>query len=122
MMVQFLDIQLSGDARNFLTIPEHQAAIYACASGLPMLAPHFSALTENASFSAAVIDCGEPGEVLNANRLGNVFTEGAIVTYTCIDNCFTGGGPITCLPTGFWSTPRPTCVGECFAFKMQSRP
>ncbi len=59
----------------------------------------------------AVINCGDPGDVPNAERVGDVFTEGAIVRYVCTDSCFTGGGPITCRSDETWS-PRPSCNSQ----------
>ena len=55
-----------------------------------------------------VVDCGDPGDVPNAERTGTVFTQGGTVNYRCPNNCYRGGGTITCNSNGQWS-PLPSC-------------
>lgn len=54
-----------------------------------------------------VQNCQDPGQVSNARRTGNNFQVGARVTYEC-EECYRGGGSITCLSNAQWSA-RPTC-------------
>ena len=57
-----------------------------------------------------VVNCGDPGTVINARRTGNDFRMGQQVTYAC-NNCYFGGGTITCQANGRW-TNLPTCSGK----------
>ena len=61
--------------------------------------------------STAAAQCPDPGHVSNAVRFpANPFV-GTRVTYFC-NAGYTGGGTITCLSNGQWSSPRPTCSRE----------
>ena len=48
--------------------------------------------------------CQDPGQVANAIRSGTAgpYPINSQVTYTC-NNCFFGGGTITCQPNGQWT-------------------
>ena len=63
----------------------------------------------------AAVDCGDPEQVANADRIGTDFTEGRTVTYVCRSSCYSGGGDITCNDNGQWDT-KPTCIGKYRAF------
>ena len=62
------------------------------------------------------MNCGNPGEVENAVRIGNNFLYGDEVTYTCNDGYYQSSGPVggvrTCLETGLWSEEQPQCSGR----------
>ena len=62
------------------------------------------------------VDCGDPGDVENAMRMGNSFLYGNNVTYICDDGYYQSSGPEggirTCLETGLWSDQPPECTGS----------
>ena len=55
--------------------------------------------------------CPDPGEVSNAQRTDtDVFTTTTVVLYECNAGFrLNGASALTCLSTGQWSAPRPTC-------------
>ncbi len=78
------------------------------------------AYEENVSFCLPEVVCVEPSDPAFATRV-DVSHEGkhrlgATVGYLC-DDCLSGGGTITCLPNGTWTTVPPcqTCQSE-FSF------
>ncbi|XP_070570517.1 uncharacterized protein [Ptychodera flava] len=55
------------------------------------------------------IDCGNPGEVENADRIGTQYSYNSTVIYTCHDGYYTNGsGTIRCTIEGRW-TEKPSC-------------
>ncbi|XP_070552435.1 uncharacterized protein [Ptychodera flava] len=64
------------------------------------------------------IDCGNPGEVENANRIGTQYSYNSTVIYTCHDGYYTNGNrTIRCTIEGRW-TEKPSCffnasMGSC---------
>ena len=62
-------------------------------------------------YSAEPQFCSDPGSIPNASRnppTGTQFNTGTQVFYNC-NNCYRGGGPITC-QNGVWNPiQRPTC-------------
>ena len=61
------------------------------------------------------MNCGDPGDVDNALRIGDNFLFGNNVTYICDDGYYQSSGPEgglrTCLETGLWSDQQPVCSG-----------
>ena len=61
-----------------------------------------------------IVRCPDPGQVVNGQRQGRVpaegYTVGTTVEYEC-NECFEGGGDMTCLATGRW-TKKPECEGK----------
>ena len=59
------------------------------------------------------MNCGDPGVVDNAVRIGDDFLYRDNVTYICNDGYFQSsgaeGGLRTCLETGLWSGQQPQC-------------
>ena len=61
------------------------------------------------SFSGPVVQvCQDPGQIAYARRTGENFQVGSRVTYEC-NECYRGGGSITCLSNVQWSA-RPSCT------------
>ena len=60
------------------------------------------------------MDCGDPGVVENAVRIGSSFLYSDQVTYTCIDGYFQSSGAVggvrMCQDTGLWSDTQPECT------------
>ena len=69
------------------------------------------------NFSGSLFDCGDPGQVQNAqrDRRFGPFSFGTVVTYTC-NQGYQGWGSIFCRANGQWSGQRPTCTGSNFEF------
>jgi len=63
-----------------------------------------------------VIDCGDPGTITNGRitlRPIGRFVKGSRVQYKCNSGYrLLGNGTLTCLASGTWSSPLPTCEGE----------
>ena len=58
------------------------------------------------------VDCGDPGQVENAEQNLDGTTYGSFVTYTCSPGYrLTGQGFRTCQVNGFWSGVLPECNG-----------
>ena len=57
------------------------------------------------------VRCQDPGQVQNAQRTGFDYSVNAVVSYRC-NQCFTGGGSITCQSSGQWSPQTPQCRGK----------
>ncbi|XP_077994865.1 uncharacterized protein LOC144448476 [Glandiceps talaboti] len=57
-----------------------------------------------------VTDCGDPGELKNANRWGNIFTYNSTVIYECHDGFYGDEDSIVvCTVNGNWTT-KPVCL------------
>ena len=71
-------------------------------------------------FSIHTVNCGDPGDVANAVRIGNDFLYGDEVTYICNDGYYQSSGPVggvrTCLETGLWSDEQPECSGMSYYY------
>ncbi|XP_070557224.1 uncharacterized protein [Ptychodera flava] len=66
-------------------------------------------LSESVTASITAVDCGNPGEVENADRIGTQYSYNSTVIYTCHDGYYTNGsGPIRCTIEGWW-TEKPFC-------------
>ena len=68
----------------------------------------------------ALVNCGDPGSLLNGQKRGSRYWTGESVSFICNPG-YRLFGPTTrmCLPSGKWSGLKPFCVGErtqCFAF------
>ena len=57
-----------------------------------------------------IVDCGYPGDILNGNQSGEIYTFNAIVRFEC-DYGYTlnGSASLICENTGEWSDDVPTC-------------
>ena len=72
------------------------------------------------------MDCGDPGVVENAVRVGSSFLYSDQVTYTCIDGYFQSSGAVggvrTCQDTGLWSDTQPecTCKNNMYLYSLSS--
>ena len=67
--------------------------------------PHFFFYSSEPQF------CNDPGSLPNAGRnppTGTQFNTGSQVFYNC-NNCYRGGGPITCQSGVWFPSPTPAC-------------
>ena len=60
--------------------------------------------------------CGDPGQVENARRSGFNFNVNGVVNYDC-NQCYNGGGSITCQSNGQWSQ-RLSCRSKSLALSQ----
>jgi hypothetical protein len=71
-------------------------------------------ITLSFSLSFSVVNCGDPGIVENAVRVGSSFLYDDQVTYTCNDGYFQSSGAVggvrTCQDTGLWTDTQPECT------------
>ena len=59
-----------------------------------------------------VIDCGDPGDITNANKRFSTTTFGGIASYSCLAAYTAAGLPLaTCDSAGQWSGATLTCSG-----------
>uniref|UniRef100_A0A1A8B6K6 CUB and Sushi multiple domains 3 n=1 Tax=Nothobranchius furzeri TaxID=105023 RepID=A0A1A8B6K6_NOTFU len=59
------------------------------------------------------VDCGHPGTPPNAAMMGEKFTFGATVRYSCLgDRLLIGDSSLTCQLNGHWTGPLPHCSGD----------
>ena len=69
------------------------------------------------------VGCLDPGEVLNAQRIDDVFRTTTVVVYTCNPGYrLDGASALTCQSTGQWSEQAPRCVdlsGTCLQILLQ---
>ena len=65
--------------------------------------------------------CGDPGTVDNAKRMGDVFTVGSLVMYTCMGGyVIRGSSTIMCTSSNSWNDSLPTC--EKLTSQVQTTP
>ncbi|XP_070557235.1 uncharacterized protein [Ptychodera flava] len=86
-----------------------------CKTGFKLSSPHDTVeCQQNAMWNGTLpwciaIDCGNPGEVENADRIGTQYSYNSTVIYTCHDGYYTNGsGTIRCTIEGQW-TEKPSC-------------
>ena len=62
----------------------------------------------------SVVNCGNPGNVNNADKTGTTYTYQSQVSYSCRSGYErTSGSPTrTCLASGDWDGTAPVCYGE----------
>ena len=59
----------------------------------------------------APVECGNPGEVPNARRIGDTFTYRSTITYTCIAGYeISGSSALLCMANGEWNATLPMCL------------
>ena len=73
-------------------------------------------LNRNCSYESlyyVVINCGDPGILLNGVTVVSSTTFGSVVTHSCDDGyLLVGADEQTCLESGNWSTPLPSCESK----------
>ncbi|XP_070570657.1 uncharacterized protein [Ptychodera flava] len=88
---------------------------FTCMEGFQATGPGTVTCRENRQWTSPfpeclVIDCGEPEEVPNASKEGNIYTYRNTVNYTCNDGYYIDGHDvIICKEDGNWSK-QPTCI------------
>ncbi|XP_070560346.1 scavenger receptor cysteine-rich type 1 protein M130-like [Ptychodera flava] len=97
---------LYGDPRRRITIihcDENNESLLDCEFDLS------DSFITAATVKCNSIDCGNPGEVENADRIGTQYSYNSTVIYTCHDGYYTNGsGTIRCTLEGRW-TEKPSC-------------
>ncbi|XP_070558431.1 sushi, von Willebrand factor type A, EGF and pentraxin domain-containing protein 1-like [Ptychodera flava] len=87
---------------------------YNCHPGYQISGNNAITCKENGDWTEApqciIIDCGDPGTVEKAERVGNVFTYNQTVTFQCYDGYYINGSKeMTCGLNGAW-TEKPQCL------------
>eukprot|EP00117_Sycon_ciliatum_P048173 scpid2370/ scgid5761/ Sushi, von Willebrand factor type A, EGF and pentraxin domain-containing protein 1; CCP module-containing protein 22; Polydom; Selectin-like osteoblast-derived protein; Serologically defined breast cancer antigen NY-BR-38 len=92
---------------------------YECQTGYRLVGQQTITCQPNTEWShpvptCEIINCGDPGAIINGEKSVSMFNYGETVHYQC-DPLFTRNGPpnITCQITGRWTPPPPTCDPDC---------
>ncbi|XP_068695178.1 sushi, von Willebrand factor type A, EGF and pentraxin domain-containing protein 1-like isoform X1 [Montipora foliosa] len=57
--------------------------------------------------------CSDPGTPLNGNRLGDDFSDGQMIAFSCDANFSLVGAPVVFCVAGQWNATMPTCKASC---------
>ena len=109
LSVQYGNINVSGPYTYGTVIG------YICQTGFQLVGVSSQTCLSSGDWSdeipyCIVLNCTDPGVPDNGGRLGNDFTNGSVVSFTC-NNGYTlqGTGSVTCY-RGNWSGPVPQCI------------